>query len=310
MRPGALLGLAFLALLPADAGSQDKEPAEGSRPEILRWVNTERERHSVPRLAPEAALNRAAQALAEQASAAGSTAEAQEPGQDVSGQELQAGYEQELVFEVLTRGKGPVVQLLDSWRDTESIALAEAMRADYRDLGMGLAGSGEDLVCVLVFGLSARDAFAQRTALLSDLKRIRVELIKRINLERKTRRLPPLRENALLDRAAQGHAQDMIRRSYYGHESPEGDTALDRARRSGYDAETVGENIAEGQSGVTEVMDAWMASPVHREHILSLEAQQIGCGVAFGKNARGYEIVWVQDFGTPQARQPLLRRRF
>ncbi len=310
MGPVAVLALVFLALQPAKASAHDAEPADGFRLEILRWVNAEREKRSAPRLASEVALDRAAQARAEQASATGSPAEAEEQGEDISGRAIQAGYEHELVFGVLTRGEGPVMRLLDSWRDTETVAFAEAMRADYRDLGIGLAESGEDLVCVLLFGLSARDAFAKRTAPLSDLKRLRAELIERVNAERKRRRLPPLRENALLDRAAQGHADDMIRRSYYGHESPEGQTPLDRVRHAGYSAQSVGENIAEGQSAVTEVMDAWMASPVHRGHILSLELREIGCGAAFGSNARGYEIVWVQDFGTPGDRPPLPRRRF
>jgi len=35
---------------------------------------------------------------------------------------------------------------------------------------------------------------------------------------------------------------------------------------------------------------------------------EIGCAVAFGKNARGYEIVWVQDFGLRA--EPPSRRRF
>jgi uncharacterized protein YkwD len=38
---------------------------------------------------------------------------------------------------------------------------------------------------------------------------------------------------------------------------------------------------------------------VHRDHIVSLVLKEIGIGMAFGKNARGYEIVWVQMFGAP-----------
>lgn len=299
----ALFALTCLAPQQAGVGLESKEPAERPREEILRWINSERARHGVSPLASEAILDRAAQTQAEE-----TLAESDKAGETSSDQAQLAEYEHQLLSEIRTRGEGPVPRLLDSWRERESAAFAEAMRPDYRDLGIGLAGADEDLVCVLLLGLSAKDAFARKTTGLSDMKRIRGELIERVNRERKTRRLPPMRENALLDRAAEAHAQDMIRRSFYGHESPEGRTALDRVQRAGYNARAVGENIAEGQSTSAEVMDEWMASPVHRAHILSLEMLEIGCAVAFGKNARGYEIVWVQDFGLRA--EPLSRRRF
>ncbi len=72
------------------------------------------------------------------------------------------------------------------------------------------------------------------------------------------------------------------------------------AQGVGYPAARVGENIAEGQGTAAEVMDGWMGSPRHRDHILALSFREIGIGVAFGKNARGWEIVWVQVFGLPR----------
>jgi len=71
----------------------------------------------------------------------------------------------------------------------------------------------------------------------------------------------------------------------------------------------IGENIAEGQGSVAEVMEGWMKSPSHREHILSLSFKEIGMGVAFGHNGRGWEVVWVQVFGTPRAGESVRPRR-
>ena len=82
--------------------------------------------------------------------------------------------------------------------------------------------------------------------------------IPRVDAERKKAGVPPLRSNDRLDQAAQRHAQDMLARHYFAHESPEGQTVRERARAAGYDWRAVGENIAEGQLSVDEVMDTWM----------------------------------------------------
>ena len=169
----------------------------------------------------------------------------------------------------------------------------------YRDLGVGLASGENGTTCVLVFGLSLAEDFAENTAALADLPRVREEILARVNAARHARRLPPLRVDPMLQDAAQAHADDMIRRSYYGHDSPEGVGAYARARHAGYKGQTVAENIAEGQMSVAAVMEGWMGSPGHREHIVSPTLSEIGIGMAYGKNLRGYEIVWVQVFGTP-----------
>jgi uncharacterized protein YkwD len=69
----------------------------------------------------------------------------------------------------------------------------------------------------------------------------------------------------------------------------------------------VGENIAQGHGSVEEVVDAWLASPVHREHILSRAFLEIGLGLAFGRNNEGYQILWVQVFGAPGTPRRLRR---
>jgi uncharacterized protein YkwD len=245
------------------------------------------------------ALNATAQARAEAVAAASDLAALEETQEDVGRRVQSAGYEHRLVSEIVLWGEAPFGARLNALRQAEPSLFADAMRRDYRDLGVGLAEGVDGFVRVLIFGFSMRDDFASKTAALSDLAKVRAQVLARVNAQRKAARLPPLRESALLDQAAQAHAQDMIRRSYYGHESPEGTNALARAGRVGYDGTTIGENVAQGQSTVVEVMDGWMASPVHRDHIVSLVLKEIGIGMAFGKNARGYEIVWVQMFGAP-----------
>ncbi len=243
-------------------------------------------------------MNRAAQARAE-AVAATSDLASLEGREDVGPRVRAAGYEHRLVSEVVLWGEAPFRARLEALRRVEPSLFADAMTKDYRDLGVGAAEGADGFVRVLIFGFSLPEDFALKTAALGDLAKVRAQLLARVNAERKAARIPPLHENPLLDQAAQAHAEDMIRRSYYGHETPEGVTAMARAGRVGYAAAAIGENVAEGQSTVAEVMDGWMASPVHREHIVSFTMREIGFGMAFGKNARGYEIVWVQMFGRP-----------
>ena len=284
-------------------------PARAEALEILAAVNGLRAARGAPALALEPALTAAAEKRAEEVARQEDLAAADTSGETVGRYARAAGYDYREIGEIVLFGEGALPERLRRMSDSNPEAFADVLRPEYRDLGVGLVESDGRVVRALFFGLSVRDRFAQETADLSDLKGVRNRMLARVNAERRAKRLAPLRENALLDQAAQAHADDMIRRSFYGHESPEGMTVMERARRAGYGALRVGENIAEGPPTVEVVVDEWMRSPTHREHILSLQLNEIGIGVAFGKNGRGYEIVWVQVFGTPLPGEAVPPRR-
>jgi len=89
----------------------------------------------------------------------------------------------------------------------------------------------------------------------------------------------------------------MLARAYYDHESPEGATPAVRVRAAGYTrATTVAENVAEGLFTPEEVVRRWLESPGHRHAILDRRFRGMGVGVAFGENARGFVVLWVQVF--------------
>jgi uncharacterized protein YkwD len=92
----------------------------------------------------------------------------------------------------------------------------------------------------------------------------------------------------------------MLKRSFYGHNSPEGGTVRERAIAAGYRLTSVGENVASGQPTIEEVMDGWMASDRHRDNVLSKVFTEAGFGLAIGKNRSGYQMIWVQVFGRPR----------
>ena len=85
----------------------------------------------------------------------------------------------------------------------------------------------------------------------------------------------------------------MARTGLFSHVWRDGTTFVARSRAAGY-AQPSGENIAWGYRTADEVMDAWMASPSHRENILNCGAHSIGTGVAYGPNGLPY---YTQVFG-------------
>ncbi|MFB7941380.1 CAP domain-containing protein [Streptomyces sp. NPDC056049] len=114
------------------------------------------------------------------------------------------------------------------------------------------------------------------------------------NAERDRAGCEPLRTEARLTEAAQGHADDMAARDYYAHDSPEGRDGGDRIKASGYAWSAWGENIHKGPRTPELAMDDWMESPAHRANIVNCAFRDIGVGVALTADGPW----WVQDFGT------------
>jgi uncharacterized protein YkwD len=295
----AASALAFAALATLSAPSPTRTPAPETAAVALSAVNTARANSGSAPLSGNATLDRVAQASAERVANARTVDDAEAAGKDIGKRVTAAGYGHRRVAEIVLIGDGDLPARLARLRDSDPETFADVVAPDYQDLGFGQAEGRSGSVRTLVFGLSVSGEFTGHAAALGDLRAVRADMLARVNGARAAKGLPPLLENPSLDAAAQNHAEDMIRRSYYAHDSPEGATVMERVRRVGYHAAAVGENIGEGQATVAEVIDGWMKSPKHRDHILSLTLREIGIGVAFGKNHRGYEIVWVQDFATP-----------
>jgi uncharacterized protein YkwD len=118
-----------------------------------------------------------------------------------------------------------------------------------------------------------------------------VELIAMHNLYRAQNGRPPLVEDPRLMASAGGYATDMMRRGVLSHFGADGSTPWDRMTRQGYIWSDASENIAEGQTSNTEVMQDWESSPGHRADIL-------GPYVNIGVGRSG--TYWVADFGSPK----------
>ncbi|WP_010248803.1 SafA/ExsA family spore coat assembly protein [Acetivibrio cellulolyticus] len=122
------------------------------------------------------------------------------------------------------------------------------------------------------------------------------EVIRLVNAERAKAGLQPLTQNWQLSRVARYKSQDMIDKGYFSHTSPTYGSPFKMMESFGIRYSAAGENIAMGQQSPTEVMNAWMNSPGHRNNILSPSFTQIGVGLAKDKNGRMY---WTQMFIKP-----------
>jgi uncharacterized protein YkwD len=112
----------------------------------------------------------------------------------------------------------------------------------------------------------------------------------------------PLMEcSEFLSASAQHHADDMVAREYWGHDTPEGETPNQNARSHGcnmpYYYVQEGNNIESAELNKHDAESAWLAmleSPQHKTHLLGLhqffkDQDQYGIGYA----SSSWGTVWV-----------------
>lgn len=128
---------------------------------------------------------------------------------------------------------------------------------------------------------------------IDDVKAQENEVIRLVNAQRAQNGLPALKTNWQLSRVARYKSQDMVDKGYFSHTSPTYGSPFRMMESFGIKYTAAGENIAMGQRTASEVMNAWMNSPGHRNNILSPSFNQIGVGLAKGPNGRLY---WTQMF--------------
>ena len=133
-----------------------------------------------------------------------------------------------------------------------------------------------------------------------------------LNQQRAANGIVPLVENAALSTASAGYSQRMVAQGFFGHESPDGGTLVQRLTDAGYlgddDAWVVGENIGWGQASLAtarSMVTAWMNSPGHRENLLSADYTQVGLGLALGTPTdQTWGATYTTDFGAGAAPAP------
>jgi len=117
------------------------------------------------------------------------------------------------------------------------------------------------------------------------------------NQVRQAQGLGELEVDARLTEAAQVKAQDMIRRGYFAHFYQQS-SPWQFIDATGYtNWHFAGENLAKNYNTANDLIGAWLASPTHRDNLLSDHYDRTGVATATGQMPSGEKVtVTVQLF--------------
>jgi uncharacterized protein YkwD len=162
------------------------------------------------------------------------------------------------------------------------------------------------VLLAIVALLSAAPALGRSTDQTS-MQSLDAGVLAKLNAIRTAHGLVPLKLDSSLTAAAVGHSEEMLGAGYFAHESADGSPFWKRLSgytsggRSGWSA---GENLlwSSGSLDAARALDLWMASPEHRQNILTPRWRQIGIGAvhvdsAPGVYGGGAATVITTDFG-------------
>ena len=124
------------------------------------------------------------------------------------------------------------------------------------------------------------------------------EVVRATNEKRVSAGLKPLVYNERLADAARRKAANMFSENYWAHNSPSGKTPWVWFNEAGYKYVYAGENLAKDFGSTDRMMEAWMASPTHKENIVNPKYSEIGIAVSPGNIAGQDTVLVVQLFGT------------
>jgi len=289
---------------PAPARPGQPPAAALDLPELRRrlaaGINAERLAAGVPELRPSAALDGVAQARAEEIGGRGALPDESESlslfGR-IQVQMVRAGYRPHLWTESLSAMAGDPEAVVAYWKASPD--LAPALRREISDLGIGVAAFRGVPLYVFLFAWPEQESWQAQAEPLRDLGRQRTALLAAVNAARRAAGRPPLAGDPRLDAAAQAHAEDMLARSYYSHDGPDGSTPRSRVEAAGFPAASVAENIAARHLAADETVAGWMASSDHRRNLLDPRFTSLGAGVAVGAFEHRYQVLWVLDLARP-----------
>jgi len=292
--------LASAAAPPSDAVSAGAcRPDEaGERRALVEWINRSRADAGLPPLLADGRLCAVAQGRAEEMAGAGSVESDERSIQAVSRGLHGRGYQAHRWTERAILGTQEPVAMAERWGEAGESTFRETILGPFEEVGVGVADGRDGTALSILLAVPRLSELTRVSEPLADLPSVRTVALSRVNQARREARRPPVAASSALDAAAQRYAEEMLQRRFYGHRSPEGSSASDRASAAGYgDFAYLGENIAKGLFTPAEVVERWLGSRDHRQNILHPMAAEMGIGVAFGDTPEGFQILWVQMFG-------------
>lgn len=124
------------------------------------------------------------------------------------------------------------------------------------------------------------------------------KVISLTNERRVSSGLAALTHSPSLERAAKLKGEHMLANDYWAHVAPDGTEPWFFFTSNGYKYRYAGENLARDFSNPDSAVEAWMASPSHKENLLSGKYEEIGVAVVEGDLNGVDTTIIVQLFGT------------
>lgn len=162
------------------------------------------------------------------------------------------------------------------------------------------------VLMVLGVGVASASCLAARTG---DLDELRARALELVNQTRREQGLSPVQLGPEVNEAALAHARDMLKRDYYSHRSPEGNSVQDRYIAAGGSKwRLTAENIARcadcisvpNAQMVERLHRGWMESPEHRRNILRRGLTHFGFGIVSSREQGEYAVQVFAGPGMPR----------
>lgn len=128
-------------------------------------------------------------------------------------------------------------------------------------------------------------------------------LLEETNEERTSSGSSELKFNELLGNAAQNKAEDMAKRDYWSHTTPDGKQPWQFITNQGYNYSVASENLAFGFDSASEAIDAWMKSESHKNAMLDKSAREVGFGISTSLDyqEKGAQTIIVAMYASSQS---------
>lgn len=224
--PATLLAALLLAG-PAALAAEAPPPSGGEdlRTALLAQLGLRRFEQGLTPLTEVPALTAAAQAHAEELAAGGVLRFTSASGESVEERVEGAGYRAGVVAAKLYRApaRRDAAQLAAEWWSTPSPSRNSVFHSVVTDVGLGIAERDGERFFSFVLTRPRSELADVETS--SDLIPLRSAFAEAVNEARKQHHLPPLRQLAVCERAAQVHAEDLLAAMRAG-EPTDGITAL------------------------------------------------------------------------------------
>ncbi len=141
--------------------------------------------------------------------------------------------------------------------------------------------------------------------LVPDLPQVEQHIVEMTNQVRQEQKLPALKVDAMLAKAARAFAQKVANSGKFSH-TADGRNPAQRAESAGYKPCDIAENLAMDENAqgfdtgalALQAIAGWMNSPPHRANILRRSVSEIGVGVARSPGAKP-KFISVELFGQP-----------